>query len=235
MINILKRVYRKVKKTLNTESDTGKLPVVSGNAEDKLLEARRILSEGERFDPQLSANLWPDNNHVPRYKFANEYVGTEDTVLDIACGTGYGTEMLSMNCKFVTGVDISQVAIDYAKSKRRGKNIQFLLNDFFSTEVIADVTVSFETIEHIITPDFNGILSKLISLSRRRIIGSVPYLEKPGNNPHHHSFNLTETSFELLNQLGSTIFFYQTGDGVIHSKKPEGVYIQNMIFVFTKI
>lgn len=51
-------------------------------------------------------------DHLERYSFASKYVSGKG-VLDIACGTGYGTEMLKKaGAECVTGVDISREAID---------------------------------------------------------------------------------------------------------------------------
>lgn len=87
--------------------------------------------------------------HLERYKFASKYT-KEKVVLDVACGSGYGTEYLLRNgASKAVGVDISEKAIDEAKSKHSGEfhimdatNLAFEDNHF-------DCVVSFETIEHL--------------------------------------------------------------------------------------
>jgi len=88
--------------------------------------------------------------HLHRYSHALEYVQGK-VVLDIACGEGYGTNMLGEKASFVYGVDISDEAIGHAQLKYNKQNIKFIKG---STDEIplkdesVDVIVSFETIEH---------------------------------------------------------------------------------------
>jgi len=99
--------------------------------------------------------------HKDRYFFAADYIKanikTGMTVLDAACGTGYGSDILKNTLQAqVFGVDISPQAIDYAARKYGGKGCVFKTGDVtrlsgFSEEYF-DVVVSFETIEHIEEP-----------------------------------------------------------------------------------
>ena len=62
-------------------------------------EASRVLNNRERYDPLLDSVVdWNDKRHLKRYQFANELISKSDTVLDIACGTGYGLDLISHNC-----------------------------------------------------------------------------------------------------------------------------------------
>lgn len=75
-------------------------------------------------------------------------------VLDIACGEGYGSALMSADARRVFGVDISEAAIRHAREKylsitnlqfRAGSATQIPLDD-----ASVDVVVSFETIEHLL-------------------------------------------------------------------------------------
>ena len=57
------------------------------------------------------------NIHVQRYKFADKILPNNIKILDLACGVGYGSNLLSRN-RFVTGIDIDKDAIEYAKDQR---------------------------------------------------------------------------------------------------------------------
>jgi len=88
--------------------------------------------------------------HLHRYSMATRYV-QKKVVLDIACGEGYGTNLLSEAAAFVFGVDISSEIISAATDKYRRGNISFLQGSADKIPVksgIIDVVVSFETIEH---------------------------------------------------------------------------------------
>jgi len=88
--------------------------------------------------------------HIERYKFAAEFV--QGRVLDIACGSGYGSKMLADRAEEVWGGDISEEAIKIAKEKYSGENVHFRLMDAselpFDNNYF-DLVVSFETIEHL--------------------------------------------------------------------------------------
>lgn len=94
--------------------------------------------------------------HLDRYEFAKTFVSNK-SVGDVACGTGYGTDILSLNkAKNVIGIDISLDAINYAKKYHKHKNNNFICSSAHSTplkENELDVLVSFETLEHLENED----------------------------------------------------------------------------------
>jgi len=67
----------------------------------------------ERVD-LLQSNTGVYKEHLSLYNFARKFV-LDKEVLDIGCGTGYGTFFLSNIAKSVIGVDISIDAINRAK------------------------------------------------------------------------------------------------------------------------
>jgi hypothetical protein len=141
--------------------------------------------------------------------------------------------MLAPACKKVTGVDVAEEAISYAREKADQPNLSYVLSDFFENTIHADVVVSFETIEHIKVDSMDVVLSKLLSFTNRTIIGSVPYLEKESSNPHHYFFSLNESNIDILRPYGEIEFFYQKQNGKIFQNKPSDE-IQNLLFVFVR-
>jgi ubiquinone/menaquinone biosynthesis C-methylase UbiE len=105
---------------------------------------------GERFVPGIEG--WLALQHYHRYYFVINQFGLRDkVVLDIACGEGYGCNILSRSSKFVYGVDISEETIAHAKNLYFEQNIKFLVGTTSSIPLednSIDVIVSFETIEH---------------------------------------------------------------------------------------
>lgn len=106
----------------------------------------------ERINPKTDSGSDVYKEHIERYIFAGQYVKNK-RVLDIACGTGYGSEMLlSGGAKEVYGVDISQLAIDEASESYVLENLKFKQGSAEKIEFpdnYFDVVVSFETIEHL--------------------------------------------------------------------------------------
>ncbi len=78
---------------------------------------------GERddmFNPQIT-DKYGRYEHLQRYKYALKRC--KGRILDLGCGTGYGTKMLYDKGNEVFGIDISQAAINYAKNKYPGPDI----------------------------------------------------------------------------------------------------------------
>jgi len=105
---------------------------------------------GERFIPGADSGLM-EAEHVQRYVFAGGYVKGM-SVLDIACGAGYGSSLLfEAGAADVTGVDISEEAIQFALGHYGKDRIKFIARNAenFKNGMYYDVIVSFETLEHL--------------------------------------------------------------------------------------
>lgn len=103
-----------------------------------------------------------ENAHLDRYIFVSNFVQGK-CVLDIACGSGYGTFMISTlgKAKKVVGVDLDENAVKYGNLKYPKNNIERIVGDAttFINEEKFDCIVSFETIEHI--PDYMKLVENL--------------------------------------------------------------------------
>src|SRR5262249_23524866 len=92
--------------------------------------------------------------HIARYMLAGRYVRPGDTVLDAACGLGYGAHILarSTGAARVIGVDSSPSAITYAAANfaRDGDRVSFQVADAKElsslSEHSVDMIVSMETL-----------------------------------------------------------------------------------------
>jgi 2-polyprenyl-3-methyl-5-hydroxy-6-metoxy-1,4-benzoquinol methylase len=121
------------------------------------MDANRV----DLFEPSRAAF------HLDRYKIASKYVNAK-TVLDAACGTGYGSRILYADGKAsnVIGLDNDLNTIKYANAKYFSKQVRFInssITELPFANGSFNVVVSFETIEHIIEED------KLISEIHRVI------------------------------------------------------------------
>src|SRR5207245_77984 len=128
--------------------------------------------------------------HIERYQFAKEYL-VRGSLLDLACGVGYGTALLSKDPRISTavGVDIDNAAIQYAKERYRGRNATYICSEAldFQPDHQFDNIVSLETIEHVDDPQ--AFFARLVSLLAPggRLIASVPVTPSVDANPHHKS------------------------------------------------
>jgi ubiquinone/menaquinone biosynthesis C-methylase UbiE len=101
--------------------------------------------------PVESAGRWW-GEHVHRYNEALRYIGSNDIVMDIACGTGFGTEIIARQTSGkVIGGDIAPEAIEECKKVWSKPNLEFRVLDGTKLDFpdhFFDKIVSFETIEH---------------------------------------------------------------------------------------
>ena len=133
---------------------------------------------------------------VARYNIVLKLIGDckEKRLLDIGCGDGALTYLLSRNGGFVVGVDISDEALEFAKEKtNETKNIEFTKasvyclpfeDKYFDHVVLADV------IEHLKEPQ--GMLKEIkrVFNGKGKIIITTPlrYTEEPLDKMHVQEF-----------------------------------------------
>src|SRR5207245_10874569 len=81
---------------------------------------------GERTLPDVPAENYWFRRHLAVY----EWIGARVAglrVLDMACGEGYGSEVLSRSAAAVVGVDANPVAIETARLRYRQLNLRVVL------------------------------------------------------------------------------------------------------------
>lgn len=177
------------------------------------------LNNGERYDPNIFAYFgMNDRAQEARYFLARDLINPREEILDIACGTGYGTLLLSEKSSHITGVDVSSDVIEYARENyQKNSKIDFVASDLFNYHQPADSVISFETIEHVNRPVKETVL-KLLSLTKKLLIFSVPYQEPVGHNRHHIWFNLDEHTFDFIDPSYEKTIIFQSYEGRISTK-----------------
>lgn len=138
--------------------------------------------------------------HKWRYREALKYVTEGDIVLDIGCGVGYGSFILSENAKKVIGVDDSQETINYANLHWLKKNIEYQYKDVFEMKGLYNVTVAFEIIEHI--KDTKELFYKLSEITKDTLILSVPDASIPVKNKFHWRHFTKEDIIKYMANIG---------------------------------
>ena len=178
------------------------------------LKDRKEFSSGERLylgnDPRGVESF---KDHFDRYEFAKRRLQSDFRVVDAACGTGYGSEMMAESCKEVLGLEVSDHALAWARSHHARPNIEFKKTDLNGRihlpSGFADVVVSFETLEHIakqeaMIGEFKRILKPrgllIISSPDRDIITGKAHLKN-----RFHVRELSKKEFVALLQHHFTI------------------------------
>lgn len=135
-----------------------------------------------------------------RYRFATRWIGRGQRVLDIACGSGYGTHLLSTHTGGRgLGLDIASEPIDWAK-KNYGDTADFKVS---SLELLAtlrgqfDAVVSFETLEHMSQSDGRIFLAALAGTLKPggRLVLSTPLNESAERLHPANPFHVREYSW----------------------------------------
>ena len=174
--------------------------------------ADNIGNKGERLVPGLSSPRLVDE-HLARNEFAGALAVGKD-VLDIACGTGYGSHRLAEVARKVVGADVSVEAVDYARRNFSRDNLEYRIIDAGRDdlgEAAYDIIVSFETIEHLETGARAAFLANvvralrpdgmfLLSTPNKRV--TSPFTAKPLNRFHVIEFTRPDLSAELSGFFG---------------------------------
>ncbi|WP_078552885.1 class I SAM-dependent methyltransferase [Bacillus alkalicellulosilyticus] len=177
---------------------------------------------GERIIPKT---MKPTNGmlleHLARYYFATPYV--RGRVLDIACGTGYGSQMVAKIQKEhiteIIAADINEETLLYAKQNHYHPLVSFHHADVLDSDLATkigtfDTILSFETIEHINNDVlFIDNMFQLLNKNGTLII-STPFglgRGKPCKSPFH-VHQLTEREFkDLFSPFANVTYYYQRG------------------------
>ncbi|WP_281975754.1 class I SAM-dependent methyltransferase [Halobacillus litoralis] len=192
-----------------------------------------LEDNGERVIPK---EMDPMNNmlleHIARYTFSTPYV--KGRVLDIACGTGYGSVMVAKERKEeideIIGVDICEDTLQYAVHNYYHPLLTFKQGDAMDSELPQhigqfDTILSFETIEHV--RDDRLFIKRMYDLLKPggKLVLSTPFgkgRNHPSGSPFHY-FQLTSEEFSsLFEDFPDKEIFYQRG--VTIEPPREGVY-----------
>lgn len=180
---------------LMTEKSINHLPVVDSN--ERLVGFISFHKLAGYLSPEhLFINLSEHSNlseneqrHIHRYKFASNFIGPNDKVLDGACGSGYGSAILSVNGANVLGIDVNNEVIKFANQHYLKKSIEFMVNDIEKLRfpnASFDAVVSLETLEHLPNATCQKYLQNIASWLKPKgiLVASSPMLRYKDGKPY---------------------------------------------------
>jgi SAM-dependent methyltransferase len=159
-----------------------------------------LLAERNHHMDMLRESGCRADAHLVRYALAASHVRPGDTVLDCACGLGYGAAIIAAQSRaaMVLGFDLDAGVVAYAQENYGDPNVIFAIGDAASLDSVpdasVDVVVSMETLEHI--ADWRAAAKEFARVLKPdgRLIASVPdrWMDETGKDPnpyHHHVFD----------------------------------------------
>jgi len=176
--------------------------------------AELISKTGERIIPEefVSKDEFLQYlRHLYAYEFAKDNIPKTGLILDLGCGEGYGTSLLSRNVERIIGLDVDKDTIAHASREYGAENCIFKAFDGvkipYGDDTI-DAAVSFQVIEHI-QDDENYVLEIYRVLKKNGIfILTTPnrtYRLKPGQKPWNR-FHVREYYPEELESILKSVF-----------------------------
>ncbi|MEK6684061.1 MAG: glycosyltransferase [Nitrospirota bacterium] len=189
----------------------------------------RLFEQQRQFQESLAAEveiIHKDSSLIQyerlhQYGFAKEFVKGKK-VLDLACGEGEGSFLLSAAAASVTGMDAHDKKIRDASSRHVKENLRFIKGSMASNpiegEKIFDVIVAFEAFEPGVEPnDFIREVKRLLKDKGIFIVSTSNETAHrdfaSGDRPHHKGFyfqefkELLEGCFRRVRFIGQGIYY----------------------------
>jgi 2-polyprenyl-3-methyl-5-hydroxy-6-metoxy-1,4-benzoquinol methylase len=178
---------------------------------------------GERTLPDVPAENYWFRRHLAVY----EWIGARvigQRVIDLACGEGYGSEVLSRSATSVLGVDANPEAFEHARLRYVRSNLRFErgMVENYGEAGAYDAVVFLQTIEHVQDPI--AVLAHLRSLLAA---GGAAYVSTPNvltlaalgaaksSNPWH----IREYRADQFRELCAIVFGGVDLVGLFHARK----------------
>jgi 2-polyprenyl-3-methyl-5-hydroxy-6-metoxy-1,4-benzoquinol methylase len=176
---------------------------------------------GERTLPDVPAeNYWYRRHEVVYEWIAERIMGRR--VVDLACGEGYGTKVLSRTARSVVGVDANPEAFEHARAKYTSRTTRFERDLIDTWEGDVDCVVFLQTIEHVQDPDATlAHVRELIGaagiafISTPNLLTLAPEGAEKSENPWHVKEYRAQEFRALCEKQFGTVDLY----GVFHARK----------------
>ena len=168
---------------------------------DELLKTVRNACSSSIYQSRIEVDLLKSVKSADsirhHYEMTIPYLDKSFQVLDLACGSGFGADLLSGSVSKVTGIDIDGRQLGKFKSNNPGNNIEFIVADVLCTgfpDALYDCITAFEIIEHV---DPDVLLKEIFRLLKP---GGLCFISTPQNvlghipsTPDHvREFSLSE-------------------------------------------
>lgn len=178
--------------------------------------SKSMLKNHSRGNKQINGDFC--NIILSNEQYKNMNIFENQNCLEIGCGTGDFSDLIykKLKCKSITGLDISENAIQFANKKYKNENVNFMVfdclqNNFDKFKNI-DITICSNTLEHFRNPYI--LINKMLQISKQCLI-LVPFNQPctdgySGEGGAGHVFQFTMESFNNYD-IKNTIIFKTNG------------------------
>jgi SAM-dependent methyltransferase len=176
---------------------------------------------GERTLPDVpSENYW-FRRHLAVYEWIAARVGGL-RVLDMACGEGYGSNVLAGAAASVVGVEANPETYEHARLRYRRSNLRFAREPVETFSEETDAVVFLQTIEHLTDPRvvldrFRSVVGGrgAVFISTPNVLTLAPRGASRSDNPWHvHEYRAREFE-ELCRACFESVEVF----GLFHARK----------------
>jgi ubiquinone/menaquinone biosynthesis C-methylase UbiE len=175
------------------------------------------------FDERLVLNKDSKNNiisdeHLVRYKLAAQ-LAPGKKILDIACGSGYGSQILAAaGAEKVVAVDIDAATLAEAQKNYPHPKLEYQAGDAENINAADgefNLVVSFETIEHLKNVEnYLAGIARVLAVEGIFLV-STPNREVFGQQNPYHLHEFTRGEFEAsLKKYFKNIFILEQANGI---------------------
>jgi 2-polyprenyl-3-methyl-5-hydroxy-6-metoxy-1,4-benzoquinol methylase len=176
---------------------------------------------GERTLPDVPAENYWFRRHLAVYEWIAQRVSGL-SVLDMACGEGYGSAVLARTAATVVGVDANPEAYEHARLRYRASNLRFERALIESFSESAQAVVFLQTIEHLEKPDAALEHMRALAGEGGRVFVSTPNvltLAPKGAPRSDNPWHVREYRASEFEQLCGGCFARVEMLGVFHARK----------------
>jgi O-antigen biosynthesis protein len=161
----------------------------------------------------IQENLLTLYNHMGRYYMAQSRlnISEKDIVLDISCGQGYGSYLLSQKAKYVIGVDVNNDYLKKASQMFKRQNLIFSTFEYYKKLCLYyNKIVCIETIEHMKKDEIKEFLKNILKDYQGELFLTFPIGDnKPSK---YNKYHLCEPSIKyiksILNKYFNVVYAY---------------------------
>ena len=173
---------------------------------------------GERTLPDVPEENYWYRRHLAVYEWIAARARGQ-RVIDMACGEGYGSNLLAATAASVVGVDANPEAHEHARLRYQRANLRFARDLVESFSEPCDAVVFLQTIEHLQEPgkvlDHFRAIGTSVYLSTPNVLTLAPKGALRSDNPWHvHEYRASEFQALCQDHFGSVEMY-----GLFHTRK----------------